>query len=170
MYFIRADIYLAGKVSYDLERALRLWLGPKQDFICLTYLFIELSSFSRYFDDFFYSSPQILNMLCGEFGYKLAYEPSKVDVAQSPSHLRFATIYHLSLPWTIERLEHGLYLRKKIDEVKGEINQLENNLQFFSNVKDDTPLVKEVHKNIEKHRASLETWKSKLKRVRELYS
>ncbi|GGI57139.1 DUF349 domain-containing protein [Winogradskyella haliclonae] len=62
------------------------------------------------------------------------------------------------------------FIRKKIDEVKSEINQLENNLQFFSNVKDDNPLVKDVHKNIEKHKASLETWKSKLKRVREMYS
>ena len=62
------------------------------------------------------------------------------------------------------------FIRKKIDDVKSEINQLENNLQFFSNVKDDNPLVKDVHKNIEKHKASLETWKTKLKRVREMYS
>ncbi|MFD1063461.1 DUF349 domain-containing protein [Winogradskyella litorisediminis] len=62
------------------------------------------------------------------------------------------------------------FIRKKIDEVKSEINQLENNLQFFSNVKSDNPLVKDVHKNIAKHKNDLETWKSKLKRVREMYS
>ena len=41
-----------------------------------------------------------------------------------------------------------IFIRKKIDEIKSEINQLENNLQFFSNVDDDNPLVKEVHKKI----------------------
>lgn len=61
------------------------------------------------------------------------------------------------------------FIRKKIDEVKSEINQLENNLQFFSNVKSDNPLVKDVHKNIDRHKASLETWKSKLTKVRKMY-
>ncbi len=62
------------------------------------------------------------------------------------------------------------FIRKKIDEVKSEINQLENNLQFFSNVKDDNPLVKEVHKNIDKHKKSLTVWQDKLKKVRNMYS
>ena len=64
--------------------------------------------------------------------------------------------------------EHN-YLRKKIDDIKGEINQLENNLLFFSNVDDDNPLVKDVHKNIEKHKTELSTWKSKLKKVKKFY-
>ena len=58
------------------------------------------------------------------------------------------------------------YIKKKISEVKGEINQLENNLQFFTNVKKDNPLVKEVHKNIDKHKTSLENWKTKLSKLR----
>ncbi|TCK66726.1 uncharacterized protein DUF349 [Winogradskyella wandonensis] len=62
------------------------------------------------------------------------------------------------------------FIRKKIDDVKAQINQLENNLQFFSNVNDDNPLVQEVHKNIAKHKTELSTWKSKLKRVRAMYS
>ena len=64
--------------------------------------------------------------------------------------------------------EHN-FIRKKIDEVKGEINQLENNLQFFSNVKDDNPLVKDVHKNIKKHKDALELWKEKLKQIKQFY-
>ncbi|WP_082832411.1 DUF349 domain-containing protein [Aquimarina aggregata] len=60
------------------------------------------------------------------------------------------------------------FIRKKIDEVNGEIRQLENNLQFFKNAKDDNPLVLEVHKNIEKHRDSLEVWKAKLKKIKQL--
>ena len=61
------------------------------------------------------------------------------------------------------------FIRKKIDEVKGEINQLENNLLFFKNVKDDNPLVKEVHNNISKHKESLTLWKTKLSKIKELY-
>ena len=63
--------------------------------------------------------------------------------------------------------EHN-FIRKKIDEVKSEINQLENNLQFFSNVKDDNPLVKEVHKNIEKYKAALQTWNAKYSKIKKL--
>ena len=55
-----------------------------------------------------------------------------------------------------------IFIRKKIDEVKGQINQLENNLQFFTNVNDDNPLVKEVHKNIKDHKSALDVWKSKI--------
>ncbi|MGB6269415.1 MAG: DUF349 domain-containing protein [Olleya sp.] len=62
------------------------------------------------------------------------------------------------------------YIQKKVDEIKGEINQLENNLQFFSNVKSDNPLVKDVHKNIKKHKDDLELWKTKLKKIKGLYS
>lgn len=62
------------------------------------------------------------------------------------------------------------FIRKKIDEVKSEINQLENNLQFFSNVDKENPLVKEVYKNIDNHKNNLNLWKGKLKKVREMYS
>jgi hypothetical protein len=62
------------------------------------------------------------------------------------------------------------FIRKRIDEIKSEMNQLENNLQFFSNVKSDNPLVKEVHKNIDNHKKQLDTWKAKLIKVRGMYS
>ncbi|MBJ6368343.1 DUF349 domain-containing protein [Snuella sedimenti] len=61
------------------------------------------------------------------------------------------------------------FIRKKIDETKNQINQLENNLQFFTNVDDDNPLVKEVLNNIKAHKESLKLWKSKLKKIKELY-
>ncbi len=66
------------------------------------------------------------------------------------------------------RNEH-YFLTKKIEETKAEIRQLENNLQFFSNVDDDNPLVQEVHKNIENHKADLEVWKEKLRKIKSLY-
>jgi hypothetical protein len=63
------------------------------------------------------------------------------------------------------RNEH-FFLSKKVDETKSEILQLQNNLQFFKHVKDDNPLVKEVKKNIEKHKEDLEVWKAKLKKLK----
>nr|WP_299384239.1 DUF349 domain-containing protein [Allomuricauda sp.] len=57
------------------------------------------------------------------------------------------------------------FIRRKIDESKAEIRQLENNLQFFSNASEDNPLVQEVIKNIDKHKEALETWQAKLKKL-----
>jgi hypothetical protein len=61
------------------------------------------------------------------------------------------------------------FISKKIDELKGQINQLENNLQFFTNVKDDNPLVKEVHNNIKEHKNNLNLWKTKFNKIKRLY-
>ncbi|SHJ40185.1 protein of unknown function [Arenibacter nanhaiticus] len=57
------------------------------------------------------------------------------------------------------------FIRRKIDESKNEVRQLENNLQFFSNASEDNPVVREVIKNIENHKAALATWKEKLKKL-----
>ncbi|WP_024771210.1 DUF349 domain-containing protein [Aquimarina macrocephali] len=60
------------------------------------------------------------------------------------------------------------FIRKKIDEVNGEIRQLENNLQFFKHAKDDNPMVRDVRKNIEKYKENLDVWKAKLNKIRQL--
>lgn len=57
------------------------------------------------------------------------------------------------------------FIRKKMEECKGEIRQLENNLQFFSNASEDNPLVKDVIDRVNKHKESLATWKAKLKKL-----
>jgi len=62
------------------------------------------------------------------------------------------------------------FITKRIQEVKAEINQLENNLGFFQHVADDNPLVKEVHNNINKHKESLAVWTSKLRKVKQMIS
>jgi hypothetical protein len=61
-----------------------------------------------------------------------------------------------------------IFLMRKIEEVRSEIFQLENNIQFFANAKKDNPMVLEVKKNIERHKESLDMWKEKLKQVRNL--
>ncbi len=57
------------------------------------------------------------------------------------------------------------FIRRKIDEIKTELRQLENNLQFFSNASADNPIVKEVVKNIDGQKEALATWKAKLKKL-----
>ena len=61
-----------------------------------------------------------------------------------------------------------IFIRKKMDEIKSEIIQLENNLQFFSNVDDNNPLVKDVHKNINKHKENLKAWDIKYSKIKRL--
>lgn len=57
------------------------------------------------------------------------------------------------------------FIRKKIDESKDEIRQLENNLQFFSNASESNPLVQDVIKRVNEHKESLAAWKGKLKKL-----
>ncbi len=57
------------------------------------------------------------------------------------------------------------FIRKKIDESKNEILQLENNLQFFSNASEDNPIVKDVIKKVDAHKQALESWNAKLKKL-----
>ena len=55
-----------------------------------------------------------------------------------------------------------LFIRKKIDETVREIQQLENNIGFISNVSEDNPLVKNVRSQIDVYKEKLEVWKAKL--------
>lgn len=61
-----------------------------------------------------------------------------------------------------------MFVRKKLDEINKEIQQLENNLSFFSNANEDNPLVVNVKTSIAKHREDAEIWKQKLAYVRSL--
>jgi len=54
-----------------------------------------------------------------------------------------------------------IFVRKKIDEITKEIQQLETNIGFFSNANADNPLFKGVNDTIEKYNAQLEIWKTK---------
>ncbi|WP_055448885.1 DUF349 domain-containing protein [Lacinutrix mariniflava] len=58
------------------------------------------------------------------------------------------------------------FIRQKISEINGEINQLENNLLFFKHADEKNPLVKSVLDNIKKHKESLVIWKAKLKKIK----
>lgn len=59
-----------------------------------------------------------------------------------------------------------IFTMRRIDELKSEILQLENNIQFLSSAKSDNPFIKEVNKNIERHKEELKTWQEKLKQIK----
>ncbi|MBU2928965.1 DUF349 domain-containing protein [Winogradskyella psychrotolerans] len=97
---------------------------------------------------------------------KLKMDKSKLEMIKFESKLE-----NLANPDDTRLLDNEYnFIKKRIDEIKSEINQLENNLQFFSNVKSDNPLVKDVHKNIANHKKELDTWKAKLSKVRGMYN
>jgi len=61
-----------------------------------------------------------------------------------------------------------LFVRKKIDEINKEIQQLENNLSFFSNANDENPLVVNVRKNIDSYKDDISIWIQKLEFIKRL--
>jgi hypothetical protein len=61
-----------------------------------------------------------------------------------------------------------LFVRKKVDETIREIQQLENNIGFISNVTSDNPLVKNVRAQIDVYKEKLAVWKTKLDYLRSL--
>ncbi len=61
-----------------------------------------------------------------------------------------------------------MFVRKKIDEVVREMQQLENNLGFFSNAKADNPLVLNVRNRVNEFKEDLLIWKQKLSYIKNL--
>ena len=55
-----------------------------------------------------------------------------------------------------------------MDEVVKEMQQLENNLGFFANAKDDNPLVLNVKNSVNELKEDLKIWKEKLSYLRKL--
>jgi len=61
-----------------------------------------------------------------------------------------------------------MFVRKKIDDVAREIQQLENNLGFFSNAKDDNPLVLNVKNSVNAFKDDLIILNKKLSYIKKL--
>ncbi|NCT10014.1 MAG: DUF349 domain-containing protein [Flavobacteriia bacterium] len=61
-----------------------------------------------------------------------------------------------------------MYVRKRIDEIVREIQQLENNLSFFSISNKNNPLVLNVKNQVAEFKEELAIWKEKLNYIRNL--
>ena len=110
----------------------------------------------------------------GKFNKVLDALFEKLSLSKKDSEMmRFSNrIDHLSDNNDTRKLENEkIFLMRKIDEIKNEIFQLENNIQFFTNTrnaKKENSIVLEVRKNIEKHKEEMEVLKDKLKQVRSI--
>jgi len=58
-------------------------------------------------------------------------------------------------------------IRKRMDDIRKEMTQLDNNLGFF-NVSADNPLVRDVKAKIENHKENLKLWKKKINFLRSI--
>jgi len=105
------------------------------------------------------------NKALDELFNKLEMDKSELEMIKFENKLE-----NLSQPNDTRLLdnEHN-FIRKKIDELRAEINQLENNLLFFSNIDEDNPLVKDVLNNIDNHKDNLSVWEEKLKKIKDMY-
>ncbi|HEY9170338.1 MAG TPA: DUF349 domain-containing protein [Lutibacter sp.] len=61
-----------------------------------------------------------------------------------------------------------LFVRRKMEETSKEIQQLENNIGFISNVSEDNPLVVNVKNQINVYKEKLDVWTAKLDFLRQL--
>ncbi len=149
----------------DALKTLELTEDPKADIEVLKAKITEWKEIGhvpqskRYIDGKFYKA------IDDSFD-KLKMDKAKLEMIKFESKLE-----NLANPNDTRLLDNEYsFIKKRMDDIKSEINQLENNLQFFSNVKSDNPLVKDVHNNIANHKKDLELWKSKLTKVRSMYS
>jgi hypothetical protein len=110
----------------------------------------------------------------GKFNKILDALFDKLSLSKKDSEMmRFANkIGNLSEGGDNRKIENEkIFIIRKIEEVQNEIFQLENNIQFFTNTKNakkENSIVLEVRKNIAIHKESLETWKEKLKQLRNI--
>ncbi|MBA0883652.1 DUF349 domain-containing protein [Flavobacterium undicola] len=110
----------------------------------------------------------------GKFNKILDALFDKLSLSKKDSEMmRFANkIGNLSEGGDNRKIENEkIFIIRKIEEVQNEIFQLENNIQFFTNTKNakkENSIVLEVRKNIAIHKESLDTWKEKLKQLRNI--
>lgn len=79
---------------------------------------------------------------------------------------KVSTMLDADLQRQLDREEEDL--RKKIDEAKKELNQLENNILFFAHVNDKNPILRDAKKNIERQKEFVDLLVSKLKMMRKM--
>jgi hypothetical protein len=128
---------------------------------------LTLEVINTYVDDWqkLGNLPNNMRHLDAKFNKLLYNLYEKLDLDEKEiSMLKFKNVVNTYLANNNARKldSEQLFVRKKIDELTREIQQLENNVSFFSNAEDDNPLLKNVHNNIDNYNKELEIWKTKL--------
>lgn len=95
---------------------------------------------------------------------KLSIDPSKIELIKFKNQMESLVAQN-----NYRKLDgEQIFLRKKIDELIREQKQLENNISFFSNAKDDNPLLKNVRNSINEIGSKLDLLKGKLSILKKL--
>ena len=134
---------------------------------------VTLETVKKYMEDWkaLGSIPFNLRHIEGKFSKTLDKLFSKLSVShQEKEMMKFESMIEgLLAQKNLRKLDtEQIFLRKKIDETVREIQQLENNISFFSNADANNPLLKNVIKNIEDHKNNLSILKSKLSYISKL--
>lgn len=115
--------------------------------------------------------PQFRRHIEGKFNKILDALFDKLSMSKRESEL---VRYNNRLASVIEQQDNRKiqmelnFVQKKIEEVQSDILQLQNNSMFISNAKSDNPFMKEINKNIERHKEELELWKEKQEIIKNL--
>ena len=113
--------------------------------------------------------PRKFRHLDGKFNKQLDLLLDKLSVDKTEfTMLKFTnTIDGLADDNESRKLEsEEIFIRKKIDEIKREIQQLENNLGFFQNADEKNPLVVNVKNQVKDFKKNLDVWKQKLSYIK----
>lgn len=161
---VEMDAYNQKNTLLDSMKNLKLSGGKEKDLVVIKNLISEWKNLGRVPNDKRFIEGKF-NKSLDELFSKLKMDKNDVELIKFENKLEVLSNEDDNQNLDNERS----FIRKKIDELKSQINQLENNLQFFTNVNDDNPLVKEVHNNIKSHKESLKLWKTKLSKIKELY-
>ena len=118
--------------------------------------------------------PQNRRHIDGKFNKMLDGLFEKLSLSKKDSEMmRFNNrIENLSEANDTRKLDgEKIFLTRKIDEIQQEVNQLENNIQFFANTKNakkENSIVTEVRKNIALKKEEIDVLRSKLKQLKSL--
>ena len=142
------------KELLDAAKSLELQGNPEEDLKLIKAKIAEWKEVGRV--------PYNKRYIEGKFNKVLDQLFSQLDIGRKEAEMmkyenRVQALDEADDSRQIEREES--FLRKKISETKAEITQLENNMQFFSNVDESNPMVRDVLKNIERHKVQLEPGK-----------
>lgn len=159
-----ADAFNKKYELLDSLKILKISGDKEKDLATITDVIAQWNSFGRVPNDKRYIEGKF-NKILDELFTSTKIDKNEIELIKFENKLEDLNSEDNTRNLDNERI----FIRKRIDEVKGQINQLENNLQFFTNVDDDNPLVKEVHNNIKDHKNTLKLWIAKLSKIKELY-
>ena len=148
--------------------SIRSFIGPFIITLIISMFILILQFFWLYIDDLMGKGLGVFIISELLFYVSASLIPLAVPLAILLSSLM--TFGNLSENNDTRKLENEkIFLMRKIEEVQQEIFQLENNIQFISSSsKGENPFIKEVQKNIERHKDDLKLWKEKLQQIKNM--